>query len=410
MVFWSFVACWSLWLLQALLGVLQVSRLSRRVGRRSDRSQHVTDWPRAAIILPLKGVDLELPLCLRALASQDYPDYELICVVEDESDPAYAMVLRELEGCKRPWRVIKAGQAGPREGQKIHNQLTAIAELDRSAAEDDVLAFADSDIVPGEHWLADLVSPLLGGASDVTTGYRWLLPAGQPPTLASHLASVINSSVACLHRFRKFETAWGGSMAMQVRTARTRQLTQWLSQSLTDDLQITRMCRSFGGRLRFVPSCLLITPVEFTLASLWEFAVRQYVLTRTCLPRLWLYGLVTTGLYTLGFVSSLGYALTAAALGWPRMHWAAPAGFLAAVTLLDAIRGSFRARLVQRAFGDEVAGRLARALWLDRWATPVWMAMHLAFILAAGTSNRIRWRSILYQVNGPQDVVRLERS
>ena len=124
------VILWIAWSLQAVLSALQVRRLAKRVTQPASE-EAAAYRPKATIILPVKGIDLELPKCIKALCTQDYPQYCLVCVVESQEDPAYQVLDQEL--AKFPDRSTKlmiAGQAGPDEGQKVHNQLTVLLELD----------------------------------------------------------------------------------------------------------------------------------------------------------------------------------------------------------------------------------------------------------------------------------------
>src|SRR5262245_60372909 len=45
--------------------------------------------PKAAVILCLRGADPSLSDCLQAIASQDYPNYEVRVVVDCHEDPAW---------------------------------------------------------------------------------------------------------------------------------------------------------------------------------------------------------------------------------------------------------------------------------------------------------------------------------
>ena len=48
--------------------------------------------PPVSIIAPCKGIDEGLKENLTALIEQDYPDYEVIFVVDDENDPALGVI------------------------------------------------------------------------------------------------------------------------------------------------------------------------------------------------------------------------------------------------------------------------------------------------------------------------------
>ncbi len=81
------------------------------------------------------------------------------------------------------------GSPKPR-GRRFHNQRAAFADL---TSHDAIIAFADSDILCGNDWLARLVAPINRGKHELSTTYRWLVP--KRPTLPNQLASVINASI-----------------------------------------------------------------------------------------------------------------------------------------------------------------------------------------------------------------------
>lgn len=68
-ILWALQASW---VTMALLSVLQCHRLLHRL--RHDTPRELTpDLPRAWIIVPFKGLDVDLPGCVRSLCTQHYP-------------------------------------------------------------------------------------------------------------------------------------------------------------------------------------------------------------------------------------------------------------------------------------------------------------------------------------------------
>ncbi len=62
--------------------------------------------------------------------------------------------------------------------------------------------------------------------------------------------------------------------------------------------------------------------------------------------------------------------------------------------------------MIRRQFDQTTADRLGLAMLLDAWATPLWMGLHLLFILRAGIGRTMTWRGIRYRLLGPQRIVR----
>ncbi len=405
---------WLVWLMQAVACVLQVKHLHRKLKRRTHRPL-ARYRPRATVIMPVKGIDDDLVSNIAALCCQDYPDYQLVFVVESNQDPAYLVLDRELSRLDGPpWRVLVAGQASADEGQKVHNQLFALRVLEEECDEDEVWVFADADAVPGPYWLAAIVRPLRRVTTTaMTSGYRWLIPtAGHDngrTTLWSHLASILNSSIACQLGRHPFDRAWGGSMAITVGTARRGGLLKYLQHTLSDDYQCTRMCHDLNLRISFVPMCLVCSPVQFSRNGFFEFACRQYRITRVYAPKLYLAALALTSLYVVGSVSAIAFLMASWITGQPLGQWWFPAACMLVVYLANHIRSSLRARVVQQAFGPDILRKLRTTLWMDRWLTFLWMMVHWLVMLSAMTSRVICWRGYCYRLHAPQRIEQINR-
>jgi len=93
--------------------------------------------PAVSLILPLKGLDNDLAENIKSLAEQDYPDFELLIVSRDATDPA-VQAARTLLGDRA--RFIVAGAPPEGTGEKVHNLAVAVDQL---RPESSVLAFAD---------------------------------------------------------------------------------------------------------------------------------------------------------------------------------------------------------------------------------------------------------------------------
>ncbi len=307
---------WIAWSAQAVLSVLVVRKFARRY-EKERRPQHDRYRPPAAVIVPFKGIDPGLQENLRHLCEQFYPQYRLVLVVESEDDPAYPVLRRAVEQCTHAQvDLLVAGRAPGQQGQKVHNQLAAIAHLEACHSEEEVWVFADSDARLEPNWLGQLVGPLGEAPTGVTTGYRWLVPRAREgedrPTIWAVRASVMNSTVACFAGRNAFNLAWGGSMALRRETAIAGDLKQVLAGSINDDYPVTLMVRRLGLRVYFVPHCVVASPVTFTFRELANFAHRQWLLTRIYAPRLLAIAVALHGLFVLAFVSAwvrLGVAL-----------------------------------------------------------------------------------------------------
>lgn len=404
------LAIWVVFVLQAWLSAAICRRFLRLYGQ--SRHDEVKYTPHAVVIVPFKGLDSDLRDAVASLCNQDYPDYELLLVVQSDDDPATPVLRAEI--ARHPGRkatVLVAGDAGPNEGQKVHNQLFALGHalretpdlMTREPAQDHAWVFADSDAVPGPDWLTKIVTPLKDRKTTaVTTGYRWLVPA-PGATAWSHLASCINSSVACHLGKPRYNHAWGGAMALRTSNARDGKLIDLLQGALCDDYQFSRLARSLGRRVYFVPQCLVPATIDFSLASLINFAHRQYLLTRVYAPLLFTAALALTTLYVAGLASILATFVV------PSLR---PFAVGAVVTFVlahlgDHARSTIRGRIIRTALGEDVASQLRATLAFDRWATPAWMTLHWLLVLRALFGRTMLWRGIRYRLYAPQRCERL---
>ncbi|MBI1336029.1 MAG: glycosyltransferase [Phycisphaera sp.] len=399
------------WALQGMVSAYSVRRMVRRVvqPRREDYARY---RPFAHVVLPVKGLDTDLRACVDSLCEQDYPGYRLVFVVESEDDPAYKVLVEQTSrDTGHEVRVVVAGQSPGDTGQKVHNMLTALKEtglVEGDGYEDDVVVFADADAVPGRSWLASIVGPLTDDKTGCTTGYRWMVPPPERPTVASHLLSVMNSSVVSFLWRKRLIRAWGGAMALRCQTLRKGGLVGYWTGAISDDFQLSRMCRSLGLRVYFVPECLVPATVDVTFKSLWAFARRQYLITRVHAPVIYFAALAALALYVVGFTVSWGVVIAwAAGCFTHTLAGVCATGAVVLHVLFDQYRATHRARLVRASLGAEVEKSLHATLRYDRWATPVWMTLHGLIVLGALFGSTIAWRSIRYRLRGPQRVERL---
>jgi len=402
---------WSLWVGQALLCTVLVGYVHSRL-RRPPHEADLAYRPKAWVIVPFKGDDDDVHAVLEALLAQNYPRFHLVCVVEDRNDRAYPLIQRSLAAHPpAQWTLVVAGRAPPYRGQKVHNQLAGLETIEARCEDPDVYAFVDSDVVPGTDWLARLVEPLRRRDRAVSTGYRWFFPEPREGegrvSLWTDLASVMNSSVACLDAYRHTTQAWGGSMALTVETARAGRLCARWEKALTDDYPVTQLARDLGKQVRYQPQCLVRSEVSFRAGELFRFAHRQYLITRVYAPRIYALALLFTWGYVLAAVTAWIQLLGGVAGSGSVWQWILPASSLLMVAVTNQVRAILRAKCVRLAFGPQAVKQLRRALLLDRWATTAWMALHGVLVLQPLFRRVVRWRGIRYRLSAPDRVERL---
>lgn len=407
------IVLWCLWVTQSVLVAIEGRKFSRRVAA-PPREWFTDHQPKVAVIVPFKGHDHDLPRNVRAMITQRYAEYRLVFVFEDEQDPARAMIEDELSNHESTPQIdlIIAGLAPPTTGQKVHNQLAALAFLEAQNDDAEVWVFADSDAVPGPGWLQKLVGPhLQEDRVGVTTGYRWLMPElrAQRPRAASMFASVINSTVAVFIGHGKLTQAWGGSMAIRADFAREHGLAEnYLQGALSDDYQMTRLCRDAGRRVYFVHQCLVPSPINFNWRELFEFGRRQYLITRLHNRTLYRKSLSVIGLYIVGFVSAWA-SLIASLFNGETLLTVLAGLAIVTVGIANQFRAMYRRRAIASAFGSDQLRYLRHTIRLDQWGTIAVMTVNFVLLLSAAVGNTLTWRTNRYRLDGPQKIQKLPR-
>ena len=377
-------------LLQAVLLLLQTYEHRRFARSRLRNARTMAPIARVRLLAPCKGVDLGLAENLRPLLEQDYPNYEVVFLVESADDPACNVIRRLIVGGGRvPVRMLITGRATDT-GQKVHN---LIAGTDNLPAEVEILAFVDSDARPHPAWLRLLVQRLDTPGAAAATGYRWFIPA--QPSLGAYIQYAINACAAVMYRADSRGLVWGGSWAIRRDKFDECGLHDAWRGTLSDDLVASRMLRRAKMRVEFEPACMLPSPLELNFGQMFEFIRRQYIVGRTYSPRNWCLGfaaIVGTALAVSSGILAAGYGLaTGASWTW------IPAMFCIAWYALNVIRGYMRRATAQIYFGDRFPS-LAAACQFDIWCVPLTALVNASAMIASATSGKITWRGNTYRI------------
>jgi cellulose synthase/poly-beta-1,6-N-acetylglucosamine synthase-like glycosyltransferase len=392
----AFFWIWAVAMVLALWTVRIAQRFAVRMPKIAAKPIYLENgrFPRVAVILPIKGVDDDTPANLEALLNQDYPDYRLIFAVESDEDPVIPLLEKIAREDSRV-EIVLSGLATSR-GQKIHNQLAAVS---RTGPDDEVLAFLDADAKPNPLWLQHLAAPLTReedvGAS---TGYRYYVPVTDHP--ANKIVSVLNAQVAALLGPYRRTFAWGGSMAIRRKDFYGWGLHDLWQHALSDDFVLS-WCVKVKAKtwIHFVPNCLVASEANFNWASLFEFAVRQYRITKVCAPWIWLTALGGALLYLAAFSYTLFnsvYDFFRPDLRFSVEHLRQCA-FFAALYGMTLLRGHLLILGGERLLPDH-APDIRRTRF---WATvgmPWCYVINLLALLGSAMGRHIVWRGIAYHM------------
>ena len=381
-----------LWLAAQAVSVVAVLIFCASLGR----SPHLARLPRVAVLVAVKGHNVQLDPFLRSLFDQDYPDYRVIFAVESPDDPAVAAIAPWRERLGARVALVVAGLSVD-EGQKTTNLLAAVSRL---APDDDVILLADADIVADRDWITQLVAPLMNGAADLVSGFTWVVASDRRP--ATFLLASIAAALSTFPRLPFLNAAWGGSTALTRETFDKLGVAAAWRGTLSDDLQLTAVAQRARCRIAAPPGVLPRTLGHTAgFGAVVAQARRWYMLVRVYLPSTYVLMLLGATFIASGWIVAL-----AATVGGSASALAAFAGALVCAALRDA----GRAILVTRLWGRAGLSENLLFLVIEPLIAPIASVCNAAFAWSALLMRRTTWAGITYELRGPQKVKVLGRT
>jgi ceramide glucosyltransferase len=364
------------------------------------------------VFCPIKGGAADLEGNLRSLLRQDYPDYNVVFVVESRSDPAFDLV-DSLSGGGRA-KVVVAGLSRGR-GQKVHNLATAVKS---EGALPWAYVFCDADALFPDHWLRNLVAPLTESGVGATTGYRWYLSrsldhqatgdghvGGDLPLvdrIATFMRSAWNASVVGFLGPHANNFVWGGSTGIRRETFESARVPDFWSGAVSDDYALTRAIQAIDLEIVYVPTCLVPSADTCGPRGLIEFTNRQIRITRIYSPGVFRMGIVGYSVFNLTFLWLMARWLTTPWLGGGIESGLLPFLIWVTLYLLAAVQADGRVRAARGAIDDP---SLERHRWLYVLAPPLVALLYQWNMVGALLGRDIVWKGIRYRMLGPNQTV-----
>jgi cellulose synthase/poly-beta-1,6-N-acetylglucosamine synthase-like glycosyltransferase len=316
---------------------------------------------------------------LSAVASLDYPDYELVIVARCADDiPGGVLPHRA--------RIVLAHGDDPHTGEKVQNLAAAVRAVRKRS---EVLAFADSDGRVTLRWLRALVAPLAAERVGAATGYRWFTPE------AADFWSILRAAWDAVsygmlgpgdNRF-----VWGGAMAIRKQTFSEAEVLKHWKNTVSDDYALAAAVRSAGLTVAFAPGALVPSPEHISARGLFAWMRRQMTITRVYARRLWLQGLLAHVFYC----GAMAVSLVAGFLGIPAGWWS-----LAAQLIPSFWKAARRTSLARESL-PEYAGWFRRYGWTHVAGAPLTTWLWLVALVSAAFSSTIEWRGCRYDLKTP---------
>jgi ceramide glucosyltransferase len=359
-------------LIYYLLAIFAALAFARRIKAQAPPTP--TFEPPVSILKPVHGVDFASYENYASFCTQDYPDYEILFAVNEESDPAIAVVTRLIADYPQRHISLLIGAEYFGANQKVNNLVRLTRE-----AKHEVLALTDGDVRVGWNYLRNVVAPLRDeNVGAVTSFYR----AIAQDSLYAELEAVGASSdffagvlMAAWTEGVKFTL--GASVATTKTWMQKVGGFEAIAAFLADDYEIGRRVTQSGGRVVLSHEIVSTMYPAQTLRSSWQHQLRWARTVRLCRP---------ASYAALLFTQGLPWGIAAALI--------APTRGIAASYLLSylVLRLAMAWFVGVSVVGDEV---LRRRLWL----VPLWDAIHFVVWSASFVSNHVVWGNVEYVID-----------
>jgi ceramide glucosyltransferase len=359
-------------LIYYILAIFAALAFSRRA--RAQAPSTPTFDPPVSILKPVHGVDFASYENYASFCTQDYPEYEILFAVNEESDPAVAVVKRLIADYPQQRIILLIGAEYFGANQKVNN----LARLTREAKYE-VLALTDGDVRVGRNYLRNVVAPLRDeNVGAVTSFYRSIAQNNLYAELeAVGASSDFFAGVLMAAWTEGVKFTLGASVATTKTWVRKIGGFEAIAAFLADDYEIGRRVTDSGGRVVLSHETVSTMYPAQSLRGFWQHQLRWARTVRLCRPASY-----TALLFTHGLPWTIAAALLA-----PTRSLAA--SYLLAYLILRLAMAWFVGVSV---VGDDV---VRRRLWL----VPLWDGIHFVVWAASFASNHVVWGNVEYVID-----------
>src|SRR6202162_2823910 len=359
-------------LIYYLLAIFAALAFSRRAKVQAPPAP--TFEPPVSILKPVHGVDFASYENYASFCTQDYPEYEILFAVNNESDPAIAVVTRLIADYPQRHISLLIGAEYFGANQKVNNLARSTRE-----AKHEVLALSDGDVRVGPKYLRNVVAPLRDeNVGAVTSFYRGIAQNNFYAELeAVGASSDFFAGVLMAAWTEGVKFTLGASVATTKTWMQKIGGFEAIAAFLADDYEIGRRVTQSGGRVVLSHETVSTMLHSQTPRSCWQHQLRWARTVRLCRP---------ASYAALLFTQGLPWVMAAAALA--PAHWIAAPYLLTYLVLRLAMAWLVGVSVV----GD---GVVRRRLWL----VPLWDAIHFLVWAASFASHHVVWGNIEYVID-----------
>jgi ceramide glucosyltransferase len=335
--------------------------------------------PPVSNLKPVRGLDPDAYENFASFCRQDYPEYEILFCVTDQTDPSVAVIQKLMRDF--PERKIRLLYSA---GHTAINDKVAKLRLMEREAQYEYLVINDSDVRVDSDYLRRVVEPLrdpkVGGVTCFYVSSREGSFVEKLQTIG--MISDFYPGVLVAWQLDGVHFALGPTMASTKQRVRGFGGFQVLENRPADDLLFGRLIAEQGVEVRLLPCAVETVPDFQGVGELLAKRARWMTVMRAMRP--WgHFGL----LFTWGLPWTTLAVLVHPTLVVAAAYWGSYLVFRVTMTWLIGI------------YGLKQAG-----LWAKMPLIPLWDAMAFLIWLVSFTRTSIRWRNVDYQLRNGQFV------
>ena len=344
---------------------------------RNQSEKNLSFTPPISNLKPVRGLDPDTYENFASFCRQDYPEYEIIFCVTDQTDPSVPVIQKLMQDFPR--RKIRLLYSA---GHNAINDKVAKLRLMEREAQYEYLVINDSDVRVDSGYLRRVVEPFrnphVGGVTCFYVSPREKSFVEKLQTIG--MISDFYAGVLVAWQLDGVHFTLGPTMVSTKQRVRAFGGFQVLENRPADDLLFGRLIAEQGVEVKLLP-CVVETVPDFKgMRELLAKRVRWMTVMRTMRP--WgHFGL----LFTWGLPWTTLAIVVHPTLGVAAAYWGSYLAFRVAITWLIGIQGLKQA-----------------GLWGKMPLIPLWDAMAFLIWLVSFTRTSIRWRNVDYQLRDGQ--------
>ncbi len=247
-------------------------------------------YPKTLVMLPCRGIDYSLRSNLNSIKNQNYNNFRLVCVVDNENEGALK-IIKELN----VEYIISDYKC-----EKCSGKVKAISTAMKKFDDYDVYVIADSDIYVKNDWLINLIMPLKNNDAGLSTTFPYFAPKNG---FWSEVKEVWGFVGMGLMESKLTRFGWGGSLAFK------REIIEdnfnFFSEHISDDTALTKIAKNKNLKIYYTKNSMPYVNSPENFVDFFEWANRQTALSISADRRIYYYGLSFYGSYLFLFFSAI---------------------------------------------------------------------------------------------------------